>query len=435
MRTNLMSALATLFAAWLVYEIVLRTTGRRDGIPAWPGALAAGFAFGLSPLVWSQAVITEVYALQGLLVALVIYLYVLPEPASSSRKKRLDSWRGFLLGLAAANHSTALILVPVALLLGCLQRADNNDVPPGASHSWFKNLAWDWAALGWQVLFFGVGLSVYLILPLRALARPPVNWGNPATWKGFWWLVSAQLYRAYYLPANLFGLWERTRALASLFWNQFGLLGLLLGFTGLVVFWRSSRLHIFTLWIALVSGIFALVYRASDSYVYLLPGVIAFAIWIGLGVSGLARAYRARFTGLGVALGLLVVLNFLCRVPVIYLHVDASTDARAEEFAQEVLNAAPQDALIFARGDQAVFTLWYFHFALGERPDLAVIASDLLSFDWYQDSLGSAYPGLVLTGPLPIPERLAFDNPTRPACFVESTNQVEIECLSHPAAP
>jgi len=435
MRTNLMSALPTVLAASLVYAIVLRTTPRRDGIPAWPGALAAGFAFGLSPLVWSQAIITEVYALQGLLVALIIYFYVLPDPASPSRKRLLDGWRGLLLGLSAANHSTALILAPVALLLGSFQRVRKKEDRPGASHPWFKNIAWNWAALSRQVLFFGVGLSVYLLLPLRALARPPVNWGDPATWKGFWWLVSAQLYRAYYLPANLAGLWERTRALTGLFWDQFGLLGLLFGFAGLVVFWRSSRLYIFMVWIALVSAIFALVYRASDSYVYLLPGVIAFAIWIGLGVSGLARVYRARFSSLGVALGLLVALNFLARVPVIYPYVDASTDARAEEFAQGVLDAAPRDALILARGDEAVFTLWYYHFALGERPDLAVIASDLLGFDWYQDSLRSAYPDLVLTGPLPIPERLAFDNPTRPACFVESANRAEIDCLSQPASP
>ena len=31
--------------------------------------MAAGYAFGLAPLVWSQAVITEVYGLQALLVA------------------------------------------------------------------------------------------------------------------------------------------------------------------------------------------------------------------------------------------------------------------------------------------------------------------------------------------------------------------------------
>ena len=40
------------------------------------------------------------------------------------------------------------------------------------------------------------------------------------------------------------------------------------------------------------------------------------------------------------------------------------------------------DAILFASGDRAGFTTWYFHFTLHQRPDLTVIATDLLHFDW-----------------------------------------------------
>ena len=47
-----------------------------------------------------------------------------------------------------------------------------------------------------------VGLSVYLTLPLRALFHPPVNWGNPVTLDGFFWLVSGKLYQGLLLDLS-----------------------------------------------------------------------------------------------------------------------------------------------------------------------------------------------------------------------------------------
>ncbi|HQV63779.1 MAG TPA: DUF2723 domain-containing protein, partial [Anaerolineales bacterium] len=53
-RTNLLSAFATVFAAILIYVLVIRS------LPSTSESIYAGlisaFAFGLSPLVWSQSV-------------------------------------------------------------------------------------------------------------------------------------------------------------------------------------------------------------------------------------------------------------------------------------------------------------------------------------------------------------------------------------------
>lgn len=42
--------------------------------------------------------------------------------------------------------------------------------------------------------FFGLGLSIYLYLPVRASMNPVLNWGNPSTWEGFWNHVTRKLY-------------------------------------------------------------------------------------------------------------------------------------------------------------------------------------------------------------------------------------------------
>jgi hypothetical protein len=282
------------------------------------------------------------------------------------------------------------------------------------------------------MLGFGAGLLMYLILPLRALAHPPVNWGNPVSLSRLWWLVSGQLYQSYYLQTSLSENWEHLRAWAALLLQQFGAFGLVLGLIGLIIAGRPSRLHIFTAWTAVVSIAFAVFYGSSDFYVYLIPMFIVFAIWIGLGLAGLACSFSRRFPQAGLLLGLLLVSYFAGRSVVQFSRVDASDDLRAEYFGREVLSLAPEDAIIFAQGDRAIFALWYFHFALGERPDLSVIATDLLHFDWYQEVLQTSYPLLALPRPFPYPETISIANPVRTICTVQFTNETEIEC-SEPA--
>ena len=59
-RANLLSAIATALAAALVYGLVMRSSSSSREVLNWPAGLAAGYAFGLAPLIWSQAVMTEV---------------------------------------------------------------------------------------------------------------------------------------------------------------------------------------------------------------------------------------------------------------------------------------------------------------------------------------------------------------------------------------
>ena len=427
--TNLLSAVATSLAAVLVYELVVRKLPQSEGIPAWPGGLAAGYAFGLAPLVWSQAVITEVYALHGLLILLIFYLYSSAAPVETVRQKRLDRWRGLLLGLAMGNHLTTIFLVFPALFLGSSNWKRKNDVLSDEGQPPSRILKLNLVPLRRQALWFVIGLCVYLTLPARALAHPPVDWGNPVTLDRFWWLISGGVYQWYYLPQSLAGLWGQIQAWATLLIDQFGLPGLALGFTGLILFWKTSRLYVLTSWTALVFSAFAILYRAADSYVYLIPVVISFAIWIGEGISGLAQALFRRFLRSGLFLGLLVAAYFCGRAAVNIKDVDASKDLRADNFGYEVLSSTPKDALVFAKGDRAVFALWYFHLALQERPDLIVVASDLLHFDWYMETLQGIYPALVLPGSLPYPETIMRANPSRATCYVQYNNRPEIECF------
>ncbi|GAB4458776.1 MAG: hypothetical protein Kow0070_12910 [Anaerolineales bacterium] len=405
-RTNLMSAVFAALSALLVYNIAARALDERRIEHARFAALIAGLAFGLTPLLWSQAVITEVYALQAFLTALILHLYLLPN--------RLDNLLALTLGLASGNHITTLLLLPL-LFWDFPQPGENR---PGQSAS----------ALTWKLVWFAMGISLYLTLPLRARAGAPVNWGNPLNLERFWWLVSGSLYRSYFLHSPLSMMGERIPAWASLMLRQFGWLGVALAVAGVIVFFQPSRLYASTLWVGAAYSAFALAYSSDDSYLYLIPVCISFAIWLGLAIGHLLNAVNAQALRGGAAV--LLTGYFLLQGMSHITQVDASSDQRAEMFGRQVMAEVPKDALVFVKGDRAVFALWYFHFALGQRPDVVVVAEELLHFDWYLETLHAAYPSLAFPAPLPWAQSLAAVNPNRAPCFVQYLDSAVIECAA-----
>ena len=420
-RTNLMSAVFMTLAAVLVYEVVRRELESRPTRTTWLAGFASGFAFGLAPLAWSQAVITEVYALNAFLVALLLYLSSIRD--ASADPVWLDRLGGLIFGLALGNHLTFILLAPIWLTP--FIRRGSGESSQQAGRGWLRGWQVEGPVLMRRLSWMCAGLLIYLTLPLRAGSHPPVNWGNPIGWEGFWWLVSGRLYQDE-LVFSLPHLWERMQAWVEVLLAQAGLPGLLMGFVGLV--FHSSALRPKLLWIAIPFLLFSVLYGTVDSFVYLIPLVLCLAVWIGLGLGGWMEAAAQRWRPGGAFLGVLA-LAYLAALAVLHRpQVDASHDPRAEQFGEAVMVQAPAGALVFAKGDQAVFALWYYHYALGERPDLAVVAPDLLHFEWYLETLRSTYPGLVLPGPLPWAESLIAANPARPYCYVQNVQWMDIRC-------
>ena len=413
-RTNLLSVVATISAAILVYALVSKTLTNSNNKYAPLAGMTAGFSFGLSPLVWSQAVITEVYAFQACLTAAILYLYIHP---LNIEQKILDRLRGLLLGLTMGNHITTIFLLPLIFITGYGNESDGGNPQKLNTSSLFHRLVW-----------FLIGISIYLILPLRALTNPPVNWANPVTLKRFWWLVSGELYQNYYLETPSVEIWERVQAWASLLFAQFGFPGIVVGLTGLILLFKPSRMYLYTIWISLIYSFFAIIYSADDSYVYLIPVYISFAIWIGLAVGNGLNRIPLRSNLFRFSIGLLCVGYFFVHAAGYAGQVDASHDSRAEMFGRQVMSEVPNDALVFVKGDKAVFTVWYFHFALKQRPDLVVIAEDLLHFDWYQETLQNTYPMLSFPEGFPWAQTIASANPAWANCYVQYIDQAEIGC-------
>jgi hypothetical protein len=51
---------------------------------------------------------------------------------------------------------------------------------------------------------------------------------------------------------------------------------------------------------------------------------------------------------------------------------------------------------VITTADRDTFALWYYHYALGERPDIVVLVEPLLGFAWYREHLSALYPALQI---------------------------------------
>ena len=418
-RTNLLSALCAALAAGVVVVVVQRAYGgqSRYGLV---GGLLAGLAFGLSPLLWSQAVVTEVYTLHALFVALLLLAVPWTHTAQPPTPGRLR-WAGLLFGVALGNHVTLALLLPVWL----------------AALTWHNRRLQPTLLLN-ALLGLAAGLLVYLYLPLRALARPDVNWGNPVDLPGLWWVMSGQPYRdmAFGLPADF--LLGRVQGWAGLLRTQFGLAGMVTAAAGLFFGrMRGRRVGAVTGWLVVVFSLFAIGYNTADSSAYLLPAFLALAVWLGLGAATLLEyiaAQKYARPAWNVLLAGLLAASVMLNAAQVRPALDASRDTSAEDFGRAALQQAPPSAIIFTHADRDTFALWYFHLALNERPDVAVVVEPLLGHAWYREHLATLYRELNVPAPTAAGgwrAALMAAN-TRPVCDAQLEAETALACALNP---
>ncbi len=406
LRSNLFALCCALLAILVLYAVLRLLLPATDWSARFAAALAA-LSLGLAPLVWSQAVIAEVHSLNALLSTLLLCGTLIILRTKGNAGNGMFWGQGLLAGFALGNHLTIGILLACCLPASTLSMQAERRLPAGTA----------------QLLGLSVGLLVYLYLPLRAATGPAINWGNPVDWSGFWWVVSGRPYRdlVFGLPAEF--LPQRIGAWAALLLQQFGVIGMMLGIGGLL--YGKARWPAFV-WLALLPAaagysLFALAYDSGDSHAYLIPFYLLFAIWIGMGIQALLAALLRQQPKLAIVAALGLVLALGWPVAATAAQVDASEDRRAIRYADEVLQSAPAEALLVTRGDLDTFPLWYYHAALGQRSDLAVIVEPLLAYAWYRDHLAQQYPllaGIEPGGGEELPA-LAEANPGRPFCRVE----------------
>lgn len=395
--TAALSAGFTMAAAWTVCG-----PGRARALIA----LAAGLLWAVTPLVWGQALITEVYAGHALLTAALGW-------ALLARPGRVGLIAA-LITLGTAHHLTFLLLLPAAfywLLANPVRRVS----APAAA-------AW----LGGGVAF---GALFYLRIPWAASAQPlpPVNWGYADNWRGLFWLVSGAAYRHYLFGYETGGWLAHVAAWARTLTTQFTAVGLAVAVLGLAVIDRQRPvLRTFSLlWVVPVS-LYAISYATWDSEVYLLPAVWMATIWLAAGLAALAALIEARGWMTPGRAGWLIGAAALAGVAaLVALRLPALSlthDTEARTFLDGVTRVVEPGSLVLSNGDAETFAVWYGAWGSGEllaaAPGVIVVNYSLYQFEWYRRLLRDLYPQVVEMGE-PIDQLLAASAGRRPVYVVD----------------
>lgn len=355
-RVNLLSAACAAVAVWLLYCVLVQLL---PGTPRLLPVLGA-WAFAFSTTFWSQAVEAEVYALNCMIAAFILWVL------TGLIKRSIRPAKGVLLlfmslGLGLANHLTTVILFPAAALALVYIR------PKLSIKVWLAALA-----------LFLAGLAFYLYLPIR---WPVFNQGSSMGMAQFAdWVFGGRFKGALNLSA-----WrtdaERYAIVARLILEQWQWPGVLLAVAGLgwlfVRNWRFASILLVT-WAGY--AFYGISYYVPDLSVFLIPVYMIVAVWIVCGVYGFieiaAKAWdggkkpRPSLAIVGITLFSLLPVSFAAGH---WPAADRSGPNPLEDWGRYVLGLdLDKNAAILADSEK-IAPLYYLQQSEGLRPDLDIM--------------------------------------------------------------
>jgi hypothetical protein len=366
---NLMSAVSAAGACVLLYAIAALLTKSRLA------ALFVALLFSFSPVLWSQAVITEVYAPNALMLALTLFLFL----AWGERlRRRLGSTEqganssllfcaaclafGLSLGTHLSNLALAPALVVYVFLLRRLHPVRPRQVLLGAG-------------------LFALGACQFLWLPLRAstlnddlmLRYKP---DDPLNVYNYVFNVFQDIRFAFPLEA----LPERLSVYAGLLNDNFGIWGTALALVGMWDMFRRQRPAFCFLAVAyVIEVVYFLEYNVPDISVFFLPAHLIFAVWIAFGVRLLLASARGLAPRRWMARAA-VSLTF-CAVFAMPLSIQLTSgwsqnnhagDTTVNDFYSHVFQVLPQDSVLLGRPGVPGFDLFHHYLIGASRPDVDV---------------------------------------------------------------
>lgn len=180
-------------------------------------------------------------------------------------------------------------------------------------------------------------------------------------------------------------------------YNRFYFLPLILGLVGLFFHFKSDKLDGFIVFLLFVlTGVAIIIYLNNTPYqprerdYGYVGSFYAFAIWIGLGVYGIAE-FLSKKVSANIATVIAIIIG-LFSAPVLMAKEgwddhDRSDRYTARDFAANYLNSCAPNAILFTNGDNDTFPLWYAQEVEGIRTDVRVVNLSLSNTDWYIEQM------------------------------------------------
>lgn len=363
-RVTLVSVVSLALAAAVLYRLLSLLVCDR-----W-AAFSTTLIFSWSYYVWGSGVVAEIYAPQLLTLALVgtILVMMRERPTDDGSFTLLA---GLMFGVSVAMHPVSALFAP-----GMIFTFRMRHIPWKASVRA--------AVLG--LIFFGITL---LYLPIRYAAHPALNLAGAfnaqgvfqpidlRTLRGVWWVISGQQFETHFFAASL----HQIENVLALFWANYLGLGLIIGVIGAVVMFQTER-KLFWVWLSFVMPytVFYGLYNVPDVETMFGPTYLLWTIAMAYGLTWIIRQLPSTWSRPWMLLVLpltLLVVN--------YPLLDLSNDRTVRDQAEGVMNALPDNAVVFGRWWDIV-PLQYLNTVEHRRSDVTLcnlFLMDAKTFDAY----------------------------------------------------
>ncbi|HVZ81973.1 MAG TPA: DUF2723 domain-containing protein [bacterium] len=380
-RMNLLSEGLLLAAVWVSFPLLNSLRGKE---PSLASAFRDRIFFVL--LLFSiHAFVAQALTAKGVVYALNLFLVCLLMRVGSSDRSGTGTVGAtmFLWAIGMANHWQTMVL-------------------------WSPLVVWNWGRWGkWpglRILLVGsvlgiVGLSVYLLLPLRAIQDCVPSWGYPVHPSLFYWVLSRKLVSQVEHWVQPFDFYSKSFLEMVRFFAR-GVFPLLvpMGVVGIgwLFYKRKTWFWKTLLWAGPVLMGVLLIHEDQNTYlvpVYLVSISVALAL---LAVVGL-RCFEDRvkekrgilFFFLGMGLALLVWDGSVLRAE------DKMGYLLASDFGVNVLQDLPRGSVLLAEGDPYVMSVWYQRIAEKRREDVIFEPAVFLVHGWGWKQLADQSPGIA----------------------------------------
>lgn len=357
-RLNLASIVYTALAMGVFYLLLLRWWKR-----PLPACLTA-VVIGLTPTLWSQAIVAEVYALHALLVAGVLFVTFRILKQQEMVDRRWVIGLAALLGVGMTNHVTTVLLLPAVLFV--LLMRHRRDANFNLFHP---------AMVGRGVAAGLLPLLLYAYLPLRwrAVNGEPMGASRFVDWVVGGRFQDALVWRAWLEdPA-------RYEIVGRLFLENWGSFNLIIAVIGLLIlFYKDWQSAVLLLLVFMAYTFYCLNYYVPDLAVFLIPAQIMVGVYWGAaffwGIEmGNLRIGR-RDVGISMLPFFLVIflVATVWHVAQTFPEVDQSKDDGRTRWGTAVLNLPLADSAAILADSVRFPPLYYLQKSEGARPDLDI---------------------------------------------------------------
>lgn len=394
LQTSMFGGMAIVFLALTVLRLTRRPSAAVLAVGMW----------GWCKLTWAWSITAEVFALNNLFVALLMFVALKFEDAENQSQIKMSFVGSFVCGLSLCNQHTMVVYV-FCLAIWVL-------------YTLHKNQILSFSVLVKIGLSFFTGLLPYFYLPLSSwFLRSRWTWGDQRSFSGLLTHLLRREYGTFDLGKGetgqglMFGL----RAYLDHILSDFTVVICVLFLLGLAVivnrhlkttersltvfFTMMTVYLLFFSWRAnldlnnpLYLGVVERFWMQSDMVLVTIAAVtysdiMSFFLQI--------KMTFINYTRPDLLVAILVSVFQLQRH---YNLSDQSGNLVIREMGVDILNTMPKNAIILTKGDLPSNTFRYLHLCEKLRPDIQIFDQEILTYDWSVSMLGWTMPGITFPG-------------------------------------